>query len=95
VSPIVITVGTSGWGPFGLGLVGYLLVAMLLGVGAVWATVFLWRRRARRIRREEREEESTEDRPAKAPAEEPAEPPRARRPPRRARGSRYVEPDKV
>lgn len=55
VSPITIKISSTGWGPFGLGLLGYVLVGVVVGVAAVWIAVLLWRR-SRRIRREEEEE---------------------------------------
>jgi hypothetical protein len=48
VKPIVVKVGTTGWGPFGLGLIGYTLVIAIVGLAAVWSVVYLLRRRRRR-----------------------------------------------
>lgn len=50
VSPIVITVRAGGFGPFGLGYTGYALLGVVVGVPAVWAVVFFWRRSQRRRR---------------------------------------------
>ena len=84
VTPVGVTISTSGWGPFGLGVVGYVLLLVLVGLAAVWAVVYLWRRRRRRRAREA--------------AGEIAVPPsaggwRARRRARRARRSQDEEED--
>jgi len=50
VTPIMVTISTTGWGPFGLGVVGYILIGVVVGLVAVWVTVALWRRSKRRRR---------------------------------------------
>jgi len=64
--PIYVKISATGWGPFGLGLIGYILVGVVAGLVAVWTVVFLLRRRRRR--RAERAQ--TEPREPSEPATE-------------------------
>ncbi len=85
VKPIVVKIGTTGWGPFGLGLIGYTLVIALVGIAAVWSLVYLLRRRRRRQARGP---------PPTAPTPPPPPP---KTPPRKAgpRPERELRPEEI
>ncbi|HYA10310.1 MAG TPA: protease pro-enzyme activation domain-containing protein [Thermoplasmata archaeon] len=89
VTPIDITISTSGWGPFGLGVSGYILVGAIVGVPAVWFTVFLWRRSRRR--RREGAARAREPSAGNAPRPEHGPPAPRASPDRSPGGSRAVD----
>ncbi len=92
VAPITITITEPGWGPFGLGIVGYAIV-FGAAVVAVWLGVLGLRRRARRRKSAG---EAGKPTPAVAAAPAPvARAPRPKPPPRAPAPSRDLRPDEL
>ncbi len=80
VASITLTVTEPGWGPFGLGVLGYGLVVGAPALAALWYAVYRSRRKRGR-------------RGPVAPKARPA--PKAPKPPRPRRGSRDLRPDEL
>lgn len=76
VTPIVVTIHEGGWGPFGLGIVGYVLVGVAGGLAALWTAVLLWRRSRHRRAEEVSHGRAKPARPARRSERRPPHGPR-------------------
>ena len=97
VAPITIVVTEPGWGPFGLGVLGYALVFGVPVLAGIWIAVLRLRRRARR-RKTKGGEPPSGERPAdeRRPARSQRAPRAAPSPPKRPpRPSRDLRPDEL